>query len=60
MVSSAQPAIDGARLNAFIGRMLGDLGVRTSCATICSAKIVEPIQQIHPDGQITRILSIPI
>jgi SAM-dependent methyltransferase len=34
MATSAQPAIDGARLNAFIGRMLGDLGALTNAVLV--------------------------
>jgi SAM-dependent methyltransferase len=34
MATSAQPAIDGARLNQFIGRMLGDLGALTNAVLV--------------------------
>ncbi len=34
MAMSAQPAIDGARLNAFVGRMLGDLGALTNAVLV--------------------------
>jgi hypothetical protein len=34
MAMSAQPAIDEARLNAFVGRMLGDLGALTNAVLV--------------------------
>jgi hypothetical protein len=34
MAMSAQPAIDEARLNAFVGRMLGDLGAVTNAVLV--------------------------
>jgi SAM-dependent methyltransferase len=34
MAMSAQPAIDGARLKAFVGRMLGDLGALTNAVLV--------------------------
>ena len=34
MTTSAQTAIDGAKLSAFVGRMLGDLGALTNAALV--------------------------
>jgi hypothetical protein len=34
MAMSVQPAIDEARLNAFVGRMLGDLGAVTNAVLV--------------------------
>ena len=34
MAMTAQPAIDEARLNAFVGRMLGDLGALTNAVLV--------------------------
>ncbi len=34
MTTTAQSAIDGAKLNAFVGRMLGDLGALTNAVLV--------------------------